>query len=93
MIVTGDFNTGPSDHIISTMCAADSPAPVDAFASLGPADPEQGTYHAFTGHPQDPRIDYIFVSPEWEVVECRVLTEAGPAYSSDHFPVGAVLKP
>jgi endonuclease/exonuclease/phosphatase family metal-dependent hydrolase len=92
VIVTGDFNTGPSDHVITTMCAADSPAPIDAFAALSPRNTAQGTYHAFTGKGQDPRIDYIFVSPEWQVEECRIITESGPKFSSDHFPVGAVLK-
>ena len=92
VILSGDFNAPPHEQMIIALCSKNSPAPIDAFASLSPADPARGTYHGFTGKPLEARIDYIFVSPEWKVTDCRILAEPGPAYSSDHFPIAAVLE-
>ncbi|MEW6278261.1 MAG: endonuclease/exonuclease/phosphatase family protein [Candidatus Eremiobacterota bacterium] len=52
--------------------------------------PEEGTYHAFTGSRDGPRIDHIFASPRvkllWgQVVRCQ---DEG-RFPSDHFPVVA----
>ena len=73
------------------LAAGGSPVPVDGFASAGEQS-KPGTYHGFTGDPEDHPIDYIFVSPEWKVAECRILPDSGPPYLSDHFPLSAVLE-
>ncbi|HEX5322452.1 MAG TPA: endonuclease/exonuclease/phosphatase family protein, partial [Capsulimonadaceae bacterium] len=90
VVLVGDFNAPSDEPTITTVRAADSPTPIDALASQSP-DNQDGTYHEFTGKPREPRIDYIFVSPEWQVAEGAILTEKGPIFSSDHFPIMTTL--
>lgn len=52
-----------------------------------------GTAHAFRGGTDHRRIDHIFVSSEWEVVDSRVVAdERTRRLPSDHWPVVARLR-
>jgi endonuclease/exonuclease/phosphatase (EEP) superfamily protein YafD len=48
-----------------------------------------GTYWGGPHNPILPRIDFIYYSPHWQVVEAQVIQRK----ASDHFPVLAVLSP
>ena len=88
VIVLGDFNATPDNSAVLRVGAATSPA----LESALPADSE-GTFHGFTGEAPDGPIDYVFYSPEWQVLSARVLHGDGASpFPSDHFPVSAVLQ-
>lgn len=89
VILMGDFNAPPDNLAIRQITAPESPTPVDALALHGDAGSPKGTFHGFTGKPDDQPIDYIFLSPEWKVAECRVVRDDPRA--SDHFPLLAVI--
>jgi endonuclease/exonuclease/phosphatase (EEP) superfamily protein YafD len=48
-----------------------------------------GTYWGLPHNPILPRIDFIYHSPHWQVVEAQVIQHK----ASDHFPVLAILSP
>lgn len=103
-ILMGDFNACPSglcpeagataDHVYSNVTAAWSDAWVEANGA-GVA-PWSYTYDSVSPYE---RIDYVFVSPGFEVRSCsvlgnpppNVLTVALPSDASDHLPVEADL--
>lgn len=91
VVLMGDFNAWPDNAAIRQVTAGDSPVPVDAHHAVG-GQPRRGTYHGFTGEPEEHPIDYIFLSPEWKIVECRILPDDGLPYLSDHFPLAAILE-
>lgn len=93
VIVTGDFNAEENNSAIRAMKDAASAAPVDTFRALHPHEPEVYTFHGFRGSRVRDKIDYIFGSPEWQVVTAEIVRTAwGSRYPSDHFPVMAVLE-
>jgi endonuclease/exonuclease/phosphatase family metal-dependent hydrolase len=53
-----------------------------------------GTFTGFRrGEIGGDKIDYVFASPEWEVLEGAILrNEREGRYPSDHFPVTAFLR-
>jgi endonuclease/exonuclease/phosphatase (EEP) superfamily protein YafD len=48
-----------------------------------------GTYWGLSHNPILPRIDFIYYSPHWHVVDAQVIQQK----ASDHFPVLAILSP
>jgi endonuclease/exonuclease/phosphatase (EEP) superfamily protein YafD len=78
-LVAGDFNT-PSP---SPMLRALGLRFRDAFAEAG-----LGYGHTWPSVLPGLRIDYVFVSPEWDVRDCWV----GPRLGSDHRPVIAEVE-
>ncbi len=90
VIVTGDFNAEPENPALALFL--DSPVPTSALMSAAAAKAEVGTFHGFTGQVAGGPIDHIFVSPEWRVVDAKVLPGDGlRPYPSDHLPVSATL--
>ncbi|WP_080236702.1 endonuclease/exonuclease/phosphatase family protein [Spirosoma rigui] len=93
VMLAGDFNSTPETEQIKTIgtLLSDSRS-VSASAPYGP----EGTFNAFKfDAPMDKRIDYIFVSKQFDVLKYGVLTDAfEQRYPSDHQPVVAkvVLK-
>lgn len=71
-----------------------SPTPlVDTFRVLHPDDKEVGTFNDLQGKRSGPKIDYIFASGGWEVLQAEILrTQYGGRWPSDHFPVMAALR-
>jgi endonuclease/exonuclease/phosphatase family metal-dependent hydrolase len=52
-----------------------------------------GTYNGFIGKSNGPKIDYIMVKPDIEVIEASILkSNRKGRYPSDHFPVTAQLR-
>ncbi|WP_247232999.1 endonuclease/exonuclease/phosphatase family protein [Telluribacter sp. SYSU D00476] len=92
-ICTGDFNSTPETEQIQAMqTILRDTYKVSAQPPYGP----EGTFNAFKfDAPMDKRIDYIFVSNQFDVLKYGVLTDAKEQrYPSDHQPVVAkvVLK-
>ena len=86
MIFTGDFNDETDSRSIEIMRQAKfrDTWQTNANSSVGvtfKTNPEQGT-------DRDMRIDFIFVSPQFEIVESNIDEETG---ASDHQPVWAKL--
>jgi endonuclease/exonuclease/phosphatase family metal-dependent hydrolase len=91
LVLTGDFNTGPS----SAAHAVLADGLEDAVGAAVPAGTHRGplaTFHGFTGEPDD-RIDWI-LQRGFTTAATRTLDEhEGDVWPSDHFPVVAVLEP
>jgi endonuclease/exonuclease/phosphatase family metal-dependent hydrolase len=65
----------------------------DSFRAVHPDATDTGTFSAFSGVTTGPKIDYIFVSPEVEVLEAAILRDhRGGQFPSDHFPVTAKIR-
>ena len=92
-ILTGDFNSTPDTEQIKTiqMLLSDT----HAVTKAPPYGPE-GTFSGFKfDAPFKDRIDYVFVSKQFDVLKYGALTDAQEQrYPSDHLPVMAkvVLK-
>ncbi len=98
-IVMGDFNADPKDNVVLTM--------TDAIAKKTPKTPyydsrsrakikkgEEWTFHDFgeIAEAERPRIDYIFVSKDWEVLlNENIRTDKGEIFGSDHSAVLTIL--
>lgn len=97
VIVTGDFNA-PHDSEIHIAMNSGNGHHVDlqdAWLSAREIRGQQvGTFHGWDGpNDRDNRIDWILVSPEWQVKSATVVTTSlDGLYPSDHFPVVADLE-
>jgi endonuclease/exonuclease/phosphatase (EEP) superfamily protein YafD len=83
-IIGGDFNSMP-------LAGADRHLR-QYFGDALAVHPEQyfrGTYWGPPANPLLPRLDFVYHSPRWQVVEAQVIQQK----ASDHFPVLAVLSP
>lgn len=93
VILTGDFNSTPETEQIQTIQTLLNDA--HRITKTSPYGPE-GTFNAFKfDAPMKDRIDYIFLSKQFDVLKYGVLTDANQQrYPSDHQPVVAkvVLK-
>ena len=95
-IITGDFNAHPDDEPI--MVVADKSNPlhltdskeISASPHYGPS----GTFNAFQAKEvNDLPIDYIFIKNGVKVLQHATLSQSWQGrFSSDHFPVLAVVK-
>ncbi|WP_379007158.1 endonuclease/exonuclease/phosphatase family protein [Parapedobacter sp. GCM10030251] len=88
VICTGDFNSTPETEQIKGMSALLHDAySITKQPPYGPV----GTTNAFRfTAPMKNRIDYVFVSRQFEVLKYAVLTDAkSQRYPSDHLPVVA----
>ncbi|NDU98732.1 endonuclease/exonuclease/phosphatase family protein [Spirosoma terrae] len=93
VILVGDLNSTPETEQVKTIqTLLNDSHNVTATPPYGP----EGTFNAFKfDAPMDKRIDYIFVSKQFDVLKYGVLTDAKEKrYPSDHQPVVAkvVLK-
>lgn len=93
VILVGDLNSTPETEQVKTIqTLLNDSHNVTATPPYGP----EGTFNAFKfDAPMDKRIDYIFVSKQFDVLKYGVLTDAKEQrYPSDHQPVVAkvVLK-
>ncbi|MFD2932725.1 endonuclease/exonuclease/phosphatase family protein [Spirosoma flavum] len=86
VILVGDFNSTPeTEQIQSIQGLLKDSRTVTAMPPYGP----EGTFNSFKfDAPMDKRIDYIFVSKQFNVLKYGVLTDAKEQrYPSDHQPV------
>jgi endonuclease/exonuclease/phosphatase family metal-dependent hydrolase len=91
LIVLGDFNSTPDSEVVATISATLRDA--RAISQM----PAYGTLETFNdfdiSKPAQERIDYVFLSSQWQVLRYAVLTDSMEArYPSDHFPVVARLR-
>lgn len=88
VIVLGDFNAEPDNPAVLRLQESELPPLKNALAAV-----PDGTFHGFTGEASHGPIDYIFHSPEWQVLSAQVRQGDGTRpFPSDHFPVSAVLQ-
>ena len=83
-IIGGDFNSVPwartDRHLRQYFADALSGSLWQYFT---------GTYWGWPHSPIHPRVDFLYHSPHWQVVEAQVIQQE----ASDHFPVLAVFSP
>jgi endonuclease/exonuclease/phosphatase (EEP) superfamily protein YafD len=84
MIMGGDFNSiplaGADRHLRQYFSDA---------LSINLQQYFTGTYWGPPHNPVLPRIDFVYYSPHWQVVEAQVIQQK----ASDHFPILAVVSP
>ena len=103
-IVTGDFNTGENNPVVTYLKGKTSltgangrlsqnPVPmVDTFRVLHPDVKDVRTGHGFRGTRKGNKIDYVFVPSSIKVLEAQILYDnIDGRYPSDHYPVNATL--
>ncbi len=92
VVVMGDFNAAPASAVLRTLIGSDGSL-VDTYAvTSDSAARASGTFHEFTGVRDGRRIDFILVSPQFEVRDARILYDEDDGhYPSDHFPVTATV--
>lgn len=91
LIILGDFNSTPDSEAYAIVSAGLRDArSISQSAPYGPL----ATFNAFdVSQPAEARIDYIFLSPQWQVLRYATLTDSVEArFPSDHFPVLARLR-
>jgi endonuclease/exonuclease/phosphatase family metal-dependent hydrolase len=83
-IVMGDLNADPGSDVLAALS--------DSGLTLVVPAGTTSTEHGFTGRTEGRRIDHIFVSHHFDVVDARVSTaRLGRPLASDHHPVGAIV--
>ncbi len=89
VILTGDFNCGDSNPAIKTILSSGM---IDTYRKLHTKQPNEGTYHSFKGDTTGDKIDFIFVSNNFEVKQSEIIrTNYNGKYPSDHFPVTTII--
>ncbi len=97
-ILMGDFNMGPNSETHELFCGKTGNADdrgnfVDCWQKLGNSEENAGTGHSFTGKKSQKRIDWILVTPDFNVNDIEIIYDnENGRYPSDHFPVQAELK-
>lgn len=95
VIITGDFNATPADEPIKIL--VDKTAPLHFTDTKGASQqPHYGPSGTFNGfQPKETSnepIDHIFIKNGWQVWQHATLSQSWQGrFSSDHFPVFAVL--
>ncbi len=91
-VLMGDFNVEDDNPAYAEVLKSGWLKDAKEESQIPPYGPE-GTFTGFNWDQMpDKRIDYIFVSPEFEVIRYGVLSDNyGKKYPSDHFPVFAEL--
>jgi endonuclease/exonuclease/phosphatase family metal-dependent hydrolase len=97
VVLTGDFNVEPNSnpYLLITTVDDNNEGLHDAIR-MGPREQIEGgepTFNGFGKTEDDPRIDYIFVSPGWDVLSYeRLKVIKDGIYISDHYPVISRIK-
>ena len=86
LILVGDFNEPPEGDVYQELLGSGSPL-TDTWRASHPPGDEAPTVHAFNGQPRGHRIDWILITPPFQVIGVAVITHNREgAYPSDHFP-------
>lgn len=95
VIVTGDFNAGPTEEPIKIIVDAANPNHLtdSKFISQQPHYGPDGTFNAFQSKEiDDEPIDHIFIKNNCRVLKHATISESWRGrFSSDHFPVLAEI--
>jgi endonuclease/exonuclease/phosphatase family metal-dependent hydrolase len=93
ILLLGDLNAGeenPATRFLTSQL--DFPL-VDTFRVRRSDAAEVGTFHAFRGVTSGAKIDYVFASLDFYVLDAQIVRENRRGrYPSDHFPVTARLR-
>ncbi|MGK9475229.1 endonuclease/exonuclease/phosphatase family protein [Melioribacter sp. OK-6-Me] len=90
-IITGDFNSSEDEETIKLILNSGFK---DTYRFVHAKSSHEGTYHRFIGDDRGDKIDFIFVSNHFKIVDAEIiktykLTGNNKYYPSDHFPVVA----
>jgi endonuclease/exonuclease/phosphatase family metal-dependent hydrolase len=96
VIITGDFNCHEDSRPQRLLLGENGSEPkfTDAYRRVHPVrQPDEASFHEFSGKPEGSRIDWILCSPPFVPVEATIdrFNKDG-RYPSDHFPVTAILQ-
>jgi len=84
--IMGDFNCTPGSEPYKVF--------EEAGYQLSLQCRDCGTFHAFTGSNQVPRLDYILLNEKWDIVSSETLRpRKNGRCASDHDPVVAIVEP
>lgn len=88
VVVMGDFNERPGSPTLESLGL------IDAYDVIHPDSREFTTFHSFQGTERKvgPRLDYIMVSPDLEVVNAEIVQSVASRLPSDHAAVVARLR-
>lgn len=91
LIITGDFNSDKNSAAYH--CLTEDRTLADAYRCVQPAGSDEATFHAFGQAAPSTPIDWILVSPHFEVLSASIdrHQESG-LYPSDHYPLGVQLR-
>ncbi len=93
-VLAGDFNAGETNPAI-LLVKNHALHPVDTWRQLHRDTPaaESGTFHNFTGHGGESKIDYIFVPKTAKLLSAEIMRfQKEGTFPSDHFPVRASIQ-
>lgn len=92
-ILMGDFNDIPASDAHGILTGS-GVGLEDTWELLERAEDDRAmTHHDFHGVPQQCRMDWILVGPDFQVIDaCIVRDQSEGRYPSDHFPYAAILK-
>lgn len=90
LILTGDFNTDKESEAYRFLTGDGRLR--DAFRQVHPPGEDETTFHAY-GHEEElAAIDWILVSPHFQVQEAAIdRSRQAHLFPSDHYPLSAVL--
>ncbi|NJD21204.1 MAG: endonuclease/exonuclease/phosphatase family protein [Melioribacter sp.] len=90
VILTGDFNSGENNAAIKTILKSGL---IDTYRKLHEKKSNEGTFNSFKGETSGDKIDFIFVTKDFDVKESEIIRKNyNGKYPSDHFPVTTILK-
>jgi len=90
VIVTGDFNEGESGPAVDLIIRSGF---LDTYRAMNPDGPEQASYHGWTNAVDGDKIDYVFVTSGWSIVDATIIRDTPYGrFLSDHYPVKATLE-
>ena len=86
LILAGDFNEPPEQEVYREFIRDGGPL-VDTWRALHAPGEEATTQHYFDGSPWGARIDWILVTPSFQVRRVAIISDhEDNRYPSDHFP-------
>jgi endonuclease/exonuclease/phosphatase family metal-dependent hydrolase len=92
IILVGDFNEPPGDPVYQELIGAGSLLR-DSWREVHPLGQEASTQHGFEGELRGSRIDWILVTPPFQVRRVAIVTDSRDGrYPSDHFPYEAEVE-
>lgn len=85
-ILTGDFNAYPASAAVKFWTAEQGF--IDAYIKCDDEKNLRKTFHNFEGGEEGEPFDYIFVSPDIQILETKIIrSRVEEQYPSDHYPV------
>jgi endonuclease/exonuclease/phosphatase family metal-dependent hydrolase len=91
IILMGDFNAFPNSHAVQFL--QEDAQFINAYSKIDLDEHLRKTYHDFKGGIEGEPIDYIFTSPNIEIIKAEIIHKTvDNMYPSDHYPVTALIK-